>query len=367
MQSMPDASPTKWHLAHTTWFFETFVLGLSRLPRRSIRRSAYLFNSYYEAVGARHPRAAARPADAPVARRGPALPRARRRARCWRCSSAAIDADDRARIVSSACTTSSSTRSCSSPTSSTLLGVNPLRPPYRRRRRPTRARVAAARAPRSSWIALPGRRRRDRRRAPGARRRAVRVRQREPAAPVLLRAVRARVAAGDLRRVPRVHRRRRLPPARAVAVGRLGRGARPAPRRARSTGAARRPLAFTLDGERPLIRRRAGRATSATTRPTPTRAGRGRGCRPRPSGKRRRPTVAVGAHDNLADSEAFHPGPPRRRGRRAAPLASSTATSGSGPRAPTLPYPGFAPRPARSANTTASSCATSWCFGAARA
>ena len=57
IQSMPDVSPTKWHLAHTSWFFETFILG------RSIRAIApfdpafaYLFNSYYEAVGPRHPR-----------------------------------------------------------------------------------------------------------------------------------------------------------------------------------------------------------------------------------------------------------------------------------------------------------------------
>ncbi len=57
VQSMADASPTKWHLAHTTWFFETFVL---RPHARSYRvfdpAYEYLFNSYYEAVGPRHPR-----------------------------------------------------------------------------------------------------------------------------------------------------------------------------------------------------------------------------------------------------------------------------------------------------------------------
>ncbi|MBS0526638.1 MAG: ergothioneine biosynthesis protein EgtB [Proteobacteria bacterium] len=57
VQSMPDASPTKWHLAHTTWFFETFVLK-PRLPHYRAFEPAYeyLFNSYYEAVGPRHPR-----------------------------------------------------------------------------------------------------------------------------------------------------------------------------------------------------------------------------------------------------------------------------------------------------------------------
>ncbi len=56
-QSMPDASPAKWHLAHTTWFFETFVLR-DHLPgyRLFDTRYPYLFNSYYEAEGPRHAR-----------------------------------------------------------------------------------------------------------------------------------------------------------------------------------------------------------------------------------------------------------------------------------------------------------------------
>ena len=57
VQSMPDASPTKWHLAHTTWFFETFVLSRFVPGYRAVdERYAYLFNSYYEAVGPRQPR-----------------------------------------------------------------------------------------------------------------------------------------------------------------------------------------------------------------------------------------------------------------------------------------------------------------------
>ena len=57
VQSMPDASPTKWHLAHTTWFFETFVLSYVRPAYPPVdARYAYLFNSYYEAVGPRPPR-----------------------------------------------------------------------------------------------------------------------------------------------------------------------------------------------------------------------------------------------------------------------------------------------------------------------
>ncbi|HEX3535679.1 MAG TPA: ergothioneine biosynthesis protein EgtB [Stellaceae bacterium] len=57
IQSMPDVSPTKWHLAHTSWFFETFLLSrFDPLYRPSDPAFAYLFNSYYEAVGPRHPR-----------------------------------------------------------------------------------------------------------------------------------------------------------------------------------------------------------------------------------------------------------------------------------------------------------------------
>ena len=57
VQSMPDASPTKWHLAHTTWFFETFVLRPHARGYRVFDPAyEYLFNSYYEAVGPRHPR-----------------------------------------------------------------------------------------------------------------------------------------------------------------------------------------------------------------------------------------------------------------------------------------------------------------------
>ncbi len=63
VQSMPDVSPTKWHRAHTTWFFETFLLSSNALLSHNAGRYApfdpayaYLFNSYYEAVGPRHPR-----------------------------------------------------------------------------------------------------------------------------------------------------------------------------------------------------------------------------------------------------------------------------------------------------------------------
>ncbi len=56
-QSMPDASPAKWHLAHTTWFFETMVLAVHDPHYQAFdARYAFLFNSYYETIGARHAR-----------------------------------------------------------------------------------------------------------------------------------------------------------------------------------------------------------------------------------------------------------------------------------------------------------------------
>ena len=55
VQTMPDVSPTKWHLAHVTWFFERFVLEPAGVPRLNDEYH-YLFNSYYNSVGEMHPR-----------------------------------------------------------------------------------------------------------------------------------------------------------------------------------------------------------------------------------------------------------------------------------------------------------------------
>ncbi|MEX2426056.1 MAG: DinB family protein, partial [Thermomicrobiaceae bacterium] len=55
IQSMPDVSPTKWHLAHISWFFETFILSEHHPDYRPFHpHFSYLFNSYYNTVGERH-------------------------------------------------------------------------------------------------------------------------------------------------------------------------------------------------------------------------------------------------------------------------------------------------------------------------
>jgi len=57
VQSMADTSPAKWHLAHTTWFFETFVLERFKPGFQPVDPAfRALYNSYYQAVGPQHPR-----------------------------------------------------------------------------------------------------------------------------------------------------------------------------------------------------------------------------------------------------------------------------------------------------------------------
>ena len=76
VQSMPDASPTKWHRAHITWFFETMILRDFATGYEPIDpHYLFLFNSYYDTVGARHPAPRARPADPPDRRPGESLSR----------------------------------------------------------------------------------------------------------------------------------------------------------------------------------------------------------------------------------------------------------------------------------------------------
>ena len=114
VQAMDDASPTKWHLAHVTWFFETFILA-KHLPGYRPFDDAfnYCFNSYYESQGPRQPRPKRGVLTRPVGRARAGLSRARRRG-AWPSSLRdGIAAGPRSPGWSrSASTTSSSTRSC---------------------------------------------------------------------------------------------------------------------------------------------------------------------------------------------------------------------------------------------------------------
>ena len=115
VQASDDASPTKWHLAHVTWFFETFLLK-PYLPTYRLfdERFPYCFNSYYEAEGARHPRGARGHLTRPRHDEVLALPRPTSTRVSTHCS----PTRERCAILKwqswsrSASTTSSSTRNC---------------------------------------------------------------------------------------------------------------------------------------------------------------------------------------------------------------------------------------------------------------
>ncbi len=79
LQSMPDASPVKWHMAHTTWFFETFVLETHAARHEPFHPAfRYLFNSYYNSLGEQFSRPQRGMLSRPSLEGHPALPGAYR-------------------------------------------------------------------------------------------------------------------------------------------------------------------------------------------------------------------------------------------------------------------------------------------------
>ena len=230
VQSMPDVSPTKWHRAHTSWFFETFLLTPS-LPGYELFHPdfGFLFNSYYVGVGDRYPR----PDRGLISRPGIVEVADYRR----HVDAAMCDLLDRgpdrttAGLVELGIQHEQQHQELLIMDIKHVLSRNPMLPAY---------------AP----LALPGpgRRRPDdldpapgRHRPRRPRRRRVRLRQRVPPPPHPPRALRAGRPGRHLRRVARLHGRRRLPAARAVAVRRLGHG--------RGRGLGRPALLVEADGD----------------------------------------------------------------------------------------------------------------------
>ena len=360
---MPDASPTKWHLAHITWFFETFVLERFE-PRLPALRSG-LSRSLQQLLPRR--RRAASAAAARAGHAGPTLAEVKR----YR-----ADVDERMQA---------------------LLAARGRR---RRDRGAGRARPAArAAAPGADAHRHQARARRATRSRPPTRKRwpmtqvqpqplrwfgyagglvelghdpardgAFCFDNETPRHRGLRRAVRARLASGDLRRLSRLHRRRRLHAARAVAVDGLGLGAGGGDAARRCTGATTATAGSTtrLQGTRrdrpahaglpPQLLR--GRRLRALGRRAPADRAR--------VGASRRARCARRSHGNFADRGALPSAAADRAGRR---RAGADVRRRLGVDAVGLPAPTRAIGRCRapSANTTASSCATSSCCAAARA
>ena len=140
---MPDCSPTKWHRAHTTWFFEEFVLGPHAGVAPHDPANRYLFNSYYEAVGPRQPAPAPGAHHPAHRRRGRRLPRrgrpAGRRAARGGAVGAEVAATRRARVPPRGAAPGAAAHGRQAP----AVAQNPLRPAYPRS--PTRRTAAPPR------------------------------------------------------------------------------------------------------------------------------------------------------------------------------------------------------------------------------
>ena len=209
IQPMPDASPAKWHLAHTTWFFEQFLLVPHHAGYRVFHpRFAYLFNSYYNTIGERH----CRPKRGLLSR--PTVEEVYDYRRYvdahMRLLLGNLDAPRTAElrpVIEIGLNHEQQHQELMLTDLKYTFAVNPLYPVYRER-----ARDAAAGGRRADALGAVCRRLASR---SGTRATALRLRQRAAAAPRVRRRLRAGQPARHQRRVQGVHRRRRLPPARS--------------------------------------------------------------------------------------------------------------------------------------------------------
>ena len=315
-----------------------------------------LFNSYYNAVGDKHPRPAARPAHAA------------RRSRPCATYRAHVDAAMAAAAARSAARRGDADRARLAP-----RAAAPGADPHRRqapavaaiRRSPAYQPALAADTGRATPTRLGLAPRRDSSKI-GARGDGFAFDNEAPRHDVLLRPFELASHPVSHGEFAAVHRRRRLPAAGAVAVARLGHGRRAAAGTRRCTGSV-----ATAPGGRSrctawceIDAAHAGHATSACSRPMRTRAGRARGCRPSSNGKR----LAADAAGRRQLRRKRRAASARRR--EPTPLATARAAVrrrlGMDRSRATRRIPAFARPTARSANTTASSCATSTCCAADR-
>jgi hypothetical protein len=357
VQSMEDVSPTKWHLAHTSWFFETFVLA-SRTSRATGRSTRATPSSSTRTTCRRASGTAARSAATSP---GPPSPRSTSTGGTWTRPCTELLGSGRPELTAAlrplveiGLNHEQQHQELLVTDIKHVFSVNPLRPAYPR----TRA-TASAPAPPLRWVAVRGRRPLDR-----SRRRRLRLRQRGAAAPRYLEPFELAsrpVTCGEYLAFMEDGGYERADlwlSAGWATVQEMG-WTEPFYWERGEGGW----WLFTLSGMRawtPTSRS----ATSATSRPTPSPAGPARGSPPRPSGRSRpRASRSRGTWPNPGASTR-RPGPGRRRRGRS---CRCTATSGSGRGASTRPTRATRRPRARSASTTGSSCATSSCCAAAPA
>ena len=153
VQAMEDASPTKWHLAHVTWFFETFILA-KHLPtyRPFDDTFNYCFNSYYESQGPRQPRPKRGVLTRPSSERVLAY-RAHVDEGLAKLFTNGVEPDSEiARLVEVGINHEQQHQELLLTDILALFAANPLRPAYR----PRRPRAAAAESDEPAWIDYPG-------------------------------------------------------------------------------------------------------------------------------------------------------------------------------------------------------------------
>ena len=337
---MPDVSPTKWHLAHTTWFFETFVLEPrgERATRPSIPQYGYLFNSYYNSVGEQSRSRPTRPAVAPDRRRGARLPRATSTSAMVALLGAARWTDALAAGRRAGPAPRAAAPGADPHRHQARLLVQPARPGLPRRAgRDARASAGAARHGARSTRASVRDRPRGRRASPST--------TRGPATGCSWSAFELADRPGHQRRVP-------ASSSRTAATGGPSSGSRTAGR-GQGARAGRRPLYWERrDGERWQLHPRGPAAARPGRAGLPRQLLRGR--RLCPLGRRaaadRGRVGGRAASATAADRRQLRSttGACTRPARAAAPRggpASCSATSGSGRASAYTPYPGYRPPP----------------------